>query len=307
MKQTNIVDMNYTNSDDEYQEVCQFLNTLAGKDPYMLWEAGRMNFWRYNVHAEKEPQGPFFRENVHVWRSDGQIVGLCISEYGEDDLFIEVLPEFHFIYPDIFRWINGIWSKSRKKIKIDLYDEDEKKISWLKKDGYTFLHHHANHREYHLDKIDLSYKLEEGFSIQTCAELNDIPAMVALVQSAFDNPNYNETRLKGLISSPDYITEYHLAVVSPEKQPVAYCIGWHTPSTENEGYIEPVGTHADFRRRGFAKAMIRECFQRLEANGIKIVAIASAAEPNISNFLYDSLSPQVKKKVDFYSKDAPTR
>ena len=31
----------------------------------MLWESGRMNYWRYNIHANKEPHDRFFRENVH--------------------------------------------------------------------------------------------------------------------------------------------------------------------------------------------------------------------------------------------------
>ena len=272
-----IIDEAYKNTDAEYQEICEFLNSLSTKDPYMLWESGRMNFWRYNVHANKDPQDAFFGNNVHIWRSDNQeIIGLCISEYGENDLFVEVLPDYHDIYPDIFRWIHEHWAANREEIVIDIFGADQKKIAQLNKFGYAFQCHHENKRYFYPDEMNLDYQLEDGFTIQMFSESNDYAGIVALVQSAFDNPGYNEVRLRGLISSPDYIDEYHLMVVSPDNQPVAYCIGWHS-AEENSGYIEPVGTHADFRQRGFAKAINKECFSRMKANGIKVVEIASMA------------------------------
>jgi ribosomal protein S18 acetylase RimI-like enzyme len=296
-------DKSYGNTEEEYQEICNFLDMLSTQDPNMLWESGRMNFWRYNVHADKDPQDQFFRDNVHVWRSDRRtIVGICISEYGENDLFIEVLPDYQEIYPDIFRWINDTWAVGRDEIKIDIFGADRKKISWLKEYGFSFQRHYENKRSYNLDEIDLRYQLENGFRIQAFSEMCDYTGRVALVQSAFDNLDYNENNLKGLMSSPDYIDEYNLVVISPDKQLVAYCVGWHERSNKNAGYIEPVGTHAEYRQRGFAKAVIRECFIRMKANGIKIVEIASSAEPHVANYLYDSLSPQDKREVHRYSK-----
>jgi ribosomal protein S18 acetylase RimI-like enzyme len=91
-------------------------------------------------------------------------------------------------------------------------------------------------------------------------------------------------------------------VVSSDGQLVAYCVGWHENAREGHGYIEPVGTHAGFRQRGFAKAVIAECFARLKANGIRFVNIASSAEPDVSNYLYESLSPVSKREVHKYGK-----
>ncbi len=147
----NITDMVYEHTEEEYQEICEFLNTLSTQDPYMLWESGRMNFWRYNVHANKNSKDRFFRENVHVWRSDNQeIVGLCISEYGKNDLFVEVLPEYHGIYPDIFRWIDDTWAVNREEIEIQLFGADQKKIDWLQAHGFSFQQHFENERTYAL-------------------------------------------------------------------------------------------------------------------------------------------------------------
>ncbi|MBN1873254.1 MAG: GNAT family N-acetyltransferase [Anaerolineae bacterium] len=293
----------YSNTDEEYHEICEFLNRLSTKAPFMLWESGRMNFWRYNIHANKERDARFFKDNVHVWRSDTQeIVGICISEYGNNDLFIEVLPEYNGVYPDIFRWINHTWATTRAAIEVDVFSEDVQKIQKLGVQGFSFKCHFENKRTYDLEQSDLRYTLEEGFTIQAFSESLDFASRVALVQSAFDNPKYMESNLRGLMASPDYIDEYNLVVVAPDKQHVAYCIGWHEQTTEHRGYIEPVGTHAAYRRRGFAKAIIKECFARMKANGIHTVEIASRAEPAVSNYLYDSLAPQTKREVHKYVK-----
>lgn len=298
-----INDMVYGNTDEEYQEICEFLNALSTQDPFMLWESGRMNFWRYNVHANKDPHDRFFRDNVHVWWADNQgIIGLCISEYGKNDLFIEVLPEYHAIYPDVFRWIEHTWAVTREAVEIEAFSDDTQKIDRLEAQRFSFLCHFENKRTYDLEQIEFGYHLEEGFIIQAFSESLDYAGRVALVQSAFENPNYTENNLKGLMTSPDYIDEYNLMVISPDKQPVAYCVGWHERAKEHSGYIEPVGTHAAYRQRGFAKAVIRECFARMKANGINTVEIASRAEPAVSNYLYVSLSPQVKREVHKYAK-----
>lgn len=296
-------DHDYTNTDEEYHEICEFLNKLSTKDPFMHWESGRMNFWRYSVHANRARDDQFFRDNVHIWRSDArEIVGLCISEYGENDLFIEVLPEYQGIYPDIFDWIHTHWAATRTTIEIDVFSQDTQKIRRLEAQGFSFGCHFENKRIYDLERADLGYKLEEGFTIQAFSESLDFASRVALVQSAFDNPAYTEDNLRGLIASPDYVDEYDLVVVSPGEQHVAYCIGWQEQTAEDRGYVEPVGTHAAYRRRGFAKAVIRACFAHMRANGIRTVEIASRAEPAVSNYLYDSLAPQIKREVHKYAK-----
>ena len=104
------------------------------------------------------------------------------------------------------------------------------------------------------------------------------------------------------MASPDYIDAYHLSVVSPDGQHVAYCLGWHDGAKERAGYVEPVGTHAAYRRRGFATAIIKACFSRMKADGIQSVEIASHAEPDISNYLYDALAPHTRREVHKYCK-----
>jgi ribosomal protein S18 acetylase RimI-like enzyme len=84
-------------------------------------------------------------------------------------------------------------------------------------------------------------------------------------------------------------------------------MGWIEENDPQAGYIEPMGTHADYRRRGFATCLAKECFKRLWRKGVKNVSIASHAEPNISNFLYESLNPVSVKKGFNYSLDLESK
>ncbi|MEZ4620778.1 MAG: GNAT family N-acetyltransferase [Caldilineaceae bacterium] len=181
-------------------------------------------------------------------------------------------------------------------IEIDVFNDDAQKIHRLEAQGFSFLAHFENKRIYDLEQVELGYTLEPGFTIQRFSASRDFAGRVALVRSAFGNTRYTEANIQGLMASPDYIDEYNLSVVAPDGQQVAYCIGWHDRSKAQAGYIEPVGTHAAFRRRGFAKAINRECFRRMKANGIKTVEIASRAEPDVANFLYNALGPASKRR-----------
>ena len=59
----NIADTDYSNTDEEGHEICEFLNALSKKDPFLLWESGRMSGWRYDLHANKSPQDQIFRDS----------------------------------------------------------------------------------------------------------------------------------------------------------------------------------------------------------------------------------------------------
>ena len=92
-----------------------------------------------------------------------------------------------------------------------------------------------------------------------------------------------------------------LVIVNPQDESVAYCMGWIKENHLKSGYIEPLGTHPDYRRNGFGTALAKECFKRLFNMGVESVSIASNAEPDVANFLYESLNPASIKRAYRYS------
>ena len=298
----NVKRTEYNNSDKQYSEIMNFLSEVEKTDSELFWDTGRMIFWRHAIHGKKNEGDVFFAENVKLWVENGRVIGLCISEYGRDDMFVIVLPSHTEIYDDMFDWIESTWGKDKECIEMDVSENDADKIKLLEKHGYQLKMHYENLRTYDMKTIDLSYKLEDGFTIQAFYENMNFESRVEVVKSAFENNQYSKENLLGLHSSEDYVKDLDLCVVSPKGQIAAYCIGWKDKNSEHSGYIEPVGTHKDFRKRGFASAIIKECFARMKAMGMDTVVVASRAEPNISNFLYDSLKPIAIKRILKYTK-----
>lgn len=299
----NITSHAFTNNDAEYHLLKQLLLEIE-KHPEIdnNWDLGRMDFWRYNAHADKELD--FFQKHVHYWKTDtNQVVALFVSEYGKDDFFIVIHPNFWTLFPQVLDWGLQVWAKGKTKISTDIYTFGQQKIQLLTDAGFYEDGHVENVRIYPLDNYDCSYQLKSGFKLMSCAEYGNVQSRVELVRNAFDNPHFSEARLHSIQSSPNYRPELDLVIVNSENESVAYCMGWIQEDDPKLGYIEPMGTHSEYRKNGFGKSLAKECFKRLAGLGVETAWVASHAEPNISNFLYDSLKPTKIKRSYRYSWD----
>ena len=296
-----ITDFSFTNSDAEYARIKGLLLEIENNpDLDNRWDPGSLDWWRYNYHAEKSVD--FFQANAHYWQTEmGQVVGLFISEYGQDDFFVVVHPAFRSLFPDVLRWGLDVWARGKKKVHTAVYTHDQQKIDQFLTAGFYEDGHEANVRTYALRPYDFSYNLKPAFKLLTFAEYGNYESRVKLVHNAFNNPNYSEARLRSLHSSPSYQPELDLVIVNPQGESVAYCMGWVEENDPAAGYIEPMGVHSAYRRNGLGTALAKECFKRLSNLGVQRATIASHAEPDISNFLYESLRPTSVKRVYRYA------
>lgn len=296
-----ITEHSFTNSDAEYSLLKDFLLDLENyPDVDKNWDLARLDWWRFGVHAEKGVD--FFQANAHYWTTDaGRAVGLCISEYGETDFFIVVHPDFPALFSDVLQWAAACWGRGKGKITTAVFTYDQHKIARLLAAGFVEDGHEANVRTYDMQQYDFSYDLQPGFQLLTFPAYGNYDSRVKLVHNAFNNLSYTEARLRSLQSSPTYQPELDLVIVNSQGESVAYCMGWVEEHDPTAGYIEPMGVHTDYRRKGLATALAKECFKRLDRLGVERVAIASHAEPDVSNFLYDSLQPVSVKRVFRYA------
>lgn len=290
-------------SDEIYSKIIEFLIKKSINDPYQTWDSGRMNFWRYGVHGKKSDQDQFFKDNVRTYMDSGKVIGLVISEYGGEDIFIEVALGYEHLFDEMFHWVEHVWATDKKAIYMDAYENHEDKIKTILGHNYQFERHDENKRLYDLTSIDMQYKLKEGFKIKAFYEYPNYESRANLVNSAFNRTDYTKDNLDKLHSSKEYIKALDLGVISPEGIFVAYCVGWRWTGKPGWGYIEPVGTHKAFRKMGFGTSVIKECFYRMANLGIDRVEISSLAEPNVANFLYDSLNPYEKLRVFKYKRE----
>lgn len=297
----NITDHSYTNDDAEYDLIKALLLEVENcPDMDNCWEPGRMDIWRYNYHADKSAD--FFETNAHYWKTEAElVVGLFISEYGRNDFFIVVHPNHKTLLPTILNWGIEFWALGKSQISTEIYSFAQQKIAQFESTGFYEDGHRENVRTYTMAGYDFAYELKPGFKLMTASEYGNIGNRVKLAQNAFNNPNMTESRLLSTQNSPNYRADLDLLIVNSEGECVAYCMGWVEENDPKTGFIEPMGTHSDYRKNGFGKVLAKECFKRLSEKGVEKVWIVSFAEPNVSNFLYESLKPTSVKRSYTYS------
>ena len=184
-----------------------------------------------------------------------------------------------------------LWAQGKSKIHTEIYADAQRKIEPFTAAGFFEDGHREDVGTYVLAGYDVSYRLEPGFELMISADCPNAESRIALVRNAFDNPHYSEARYQSTRNSPNYRPELDLVVVSPAGECVAFCMGWIEENDPTTGFIEPMGTHSEFRRLGFGKALAKACFKRLGAMGVDRVWIVSHADSVAANRLYESLNP----------------
>lgn len=285
----NVHDDDYTHSDAEFRELWELLveSYSITRRPHN-WFFARLENWRY---ASPDRPASFFTGNVHLWRNEaGQLVGFCISEYGDKGIHLQNHPDYRFVEADMLSWIEGKWGRGKEYVETyaGLYDTGRQEL--LARSGYQDLGDNGHMWVYDVSSPYPVADLPPGFHIQTMADNGDKRARIAVESKTFDSADLNQEWFDGKSSAPSYSRDLDFSLVSPGGEHVAFCVAWIDPRNQ-VAEVDPVGTHPDYRRRGFAKAVVSECFRRLGARGVRHAYIGSGPEPYVSNRLYESLQP----------------
>jgi mycothiol synthase len=117
---------------------------------------------------------------------------------------------------------------------------------------------------------------------------DDVPNRVDVHRSAFAPSRMTEAKYRLLITKPHYAPERDRVIVAPDGTFAAFANAWLDLEAE-VGELEPVGTHADHRRLGLARAVCLEAMRGLDAAGARECLIFSGRQNVASEALYESL------------------
>jgi len=256
------------------------------------WWIGRLDNWRFAGYTQKiREELTYYQKNAHLWRKDNKdLVGFFISENGKEYFELQIHPSYRFLEDEMLQWTIEHWARGKKQIVTNIYACDRSRIRLLEK--YKFVRHELVGVDYRYDTKNYTKDIDmnKSFHIETFSENYDYEAKIETQRVAFsrDKSQLNREWLETKIMAPGYSSDWDFAVVSSEGKQVAFCVAWL--DRENKiAEIDPVGTHPDYRKRGFAKAVITNCFIRLKQSGIEKVQIQGFSEAGKN--LYNSLKP----------------
>ncbi|MEP7291699.1 MAG: GNAT family N-acetyltransferase [Chloroflexota bacterium] len=127
----------------------------------------------------------------------------------------------------------------------------------------------------------------EGFSIRSVSGEHEAARLSETHSSAFGS-KWTPDEYVRMMRTPGFEIERELVVVAPDGRFAAFLIYWLDPVTQS-GLFEPVGCHADFRRRGLTRALMYEGMRRMAARGMTSAIVLYHVDNAASTALYRSV------------------
>jgi ribosomal protein S18 acetylase RimI-like enzyme len=256
------------------QELAEDVWALRGPDS--AYHVGDLAWQRFQ-HVGREQSW-----RTRLWEEGGRVVA-----YGwvfeEGDLSFCVHPRRSELLDEVLDWANAR--------RTEALDSDRNAVRGLERHGFVrasddepFFIHLARELD---DPIDAPEP--GGFALRT-VQKSDVEGRVDAHRSAFAPSRVTVESYGNVMRAWPYRPDLDCVAVSSEGRIAAYCLAW-LDERNRVGELEPVGTHADFRRRGLAAAVCAFALRRLREEGAKLAVVyarGDAAYP-APRLLYESL------------------
>jgi ribosomal protein S18 acetylase RimI-like enzyme len=301
----------YDEEAGDFHRLCRFVRDHhAQVRARSSWCLSRIVDWKYGLYENKLAVPAFCDRNAHLWfDAFGDLAGFAIAENGDAGFAIITLDGYQFLFEEILRWVLQAWGDRGPRFSIEITARQHAEAGVLERWGFR------RRATFYTRCFDLTREpeprmpLERGFTIVDMATHPDYRRQRILRDDAFGNPAPStEDALRRELRFYNYSHEgpiYHpqtdLCVMAEDGRFVAGCEAL-IDARNAEADIERVCTHSDFRRRGFARAVIQECLARLRDMGLRRAYITGYSPEAIA--LYGSLGHVSEAQSFLYETDA---
>jgi len=142
--------------------------------------------------------------------------------------------------------------------------------------------------------------LPDGYSFRSANGIEDAAALADIHNAAF-GPIWTPDLYRKVMESPGYEPERELVIHAPDGALVAFSIIWFD-YLNHTGLFEPVGTHKDYQRQGFGRAIILYGMQKMAAAGMEFATVAHFGNNEAARGLYQSCGFKPWHLLDGYKK-----
>jgi ribosomal protein S18 acetylase RimI-like enzyme len=142
--------------------------------------------------------------------------------------------------------------------------------------------------------------LPEGYSIRAVHGLEEAAA-VAEVHAASFGSTWTPELYRKVMQSPGYAAEREFIVEAADGTFAAFTVTWHDP-VNRTGLLEPVGTHADYRRQGLGKVLVLFAMRKMAAEGMKYATVVNEGTNEAARRLYKACGFKTWHLLDGFAK-----
>jgi GNAT superfamily N-acetyltransferase len=159
-------------------------------------------------------------------------------------------------------------------------------------------------RPYVLNRVEIgdaaAPALPKGFSYQAAKGIEDAEKLAEVHNASFGS-SWTAESYSQVMASPGYAPQRELFIQAADGVLVAFTVIWYDHRNAT-GLFEPVGTHKEYRRRGFGRALMLLGMQRMAAAGMKLATVAHFGQNDAARRLYQSCGFKPWHFLDSYVK-----
>ena len=267
---------------NDYNKMWEFLiQDYADKKDQFIWTIGRLGDWKYGCWNEQKCFPNFMRKNAQLWMNQEELVGFIISEDCDNGFFVFAKRGYEFLLAEMLQWVKFFWKDREGELSTQVNQYSDEYIQILEKEGFVKRGQEEIERLYKLsDKVKEGIILDSEFTIEDMLQHPDLEGKAILYNNAWRNgskvTNYDMLRYEYNRESPCFHPKFDLSIVNQNGLHVASCVAF-IDYQNHYAEIEKVCSHSEYRSKGLAEAVIRECFRRLYNEGIEYAYIGGSS------------------------------
>jgi ribosomal protein S18 acetylase RimI-like enzyme len=223
-------------------------------------------------------------QRVRMWLNEGAVQAVSLFE-APGRLLLEILPECAAFLPEIIGHAERSVSRSgQAALFVRVYDGDHVRLAALASLGYANCGPEGVIFRCDLSQSWTARDLPAGFRIRDSIGIAPVRRAKAH-RDAWDDlseiglpearSSFTTEIYEGLREAPGYDPALDILVETESGELVANLICWRDEGSAI-GSFEPVGTHARYRKRGLARALILEGLRRLKRRGMRWARVSTA-------------------------------
>ena len=263
----------------DYAAISEFLVSLYqpgnrdGNWFQPIWEYAYTHPWFDEASVDK----------IGIWEEDGRIVGVATYELRLGEAFFNTLPHSAHLKPEMLSYAEGHLSADgddgKRCLRAFICDFDSAFEEAAMARGYA--RNPDGDRpmsQFAIPSPFPAISVPEGFRLQSLAEDNDLRKMHRVLHRGFNHvgepPEEGVEGRRKMQSGPNFRLDLAIVVVAPSGDFVSYGGMWYDP-VNRFGYVEPVATDPDYRRRGLGRACVLEGIRRCGELGATVAYVGT--------------------------------
>jgi ribosomal protein S18 acetylase RimI-like enzyme len=270
--------------------------------PQVYCHLGDLDWWRF---TEVDPEAAV--ADARLWFDGaGALVAFAWPKDEQVDMITH--PSHRAVEPEMLTWAEDdyrarVASEEREPFSAWAYPRDLTREALLTGRGYEQGEDVLILNVRALDIPPPSPDLPPGYHIRSIQGEEDVAARVAVHRSAFHPSRMTVEKHRRVMAAPSYQRDLDLVVVAPDETFAAFCIVWYD-AANRLGEFEPVGCHADYRRRGLARAVLFEGMRRIIALGGRTAVVFSGGREQDApaRALYDAAGFQQAARLQSWTR-----